>query len=115
MVGKSLSNVLLEMEPSPIYDTHLQYNTINHKYLESIPKVAFLGTLVNDWSLVECEDTRWFVETTRSFDAIPFLNGVSLPRVFPYKEPIFFSNEIEALNFAIEKILHLSLSQNNSK
>lgn len=105
------ADALSSMEPSPICDTHQRYRTINHEYLESVRNVAYLGPLRNGWSLVECEDGRWFVESNSSFDAAPHLAGVSLPRVFPYAEPSFFPNRDDALEFAIERISNLSVGR----
>ena len=84
-------------------NTHEIYSTISHEHLDNLVNWATGNYPDSGLCLVECQDGRWFIEAEYGHAFDSFL-GISRPELFPYSEPIFYSNRMCALSYAIEAI-----------
>lgn len=91
------------MNYGDVTGTHTLYKTVHHIHLDSVMCLVLGEYPDASLNLVECADTRWFVEVDHG-ERFNGMQGVSCPHVTPYIPPVFHSNQESALNFALECI-----------
>lgn len=74
-------------------NTHEMFKTIDHEHI---------GKDLKEILIARCEDGRWFVENNWADQDFEAFEGISNPHISPYVIPKFFSNENEALDYAVK-------------